>query len=318
MPDWLNQLKSGLRSSAVPQAHLAAFGKHPGWDDHLDDLGLDTEPLLAAKQYLYILGIGGAVDAGAWENGQEGDVLPGFKHLFVWTGGSDLVIGRMWSSSDGKNRTRYPMVVCAHFQNADFDSVLYKTAGMLARIETECRATASPADVGRILRAGHDELQGFLASPAPAPSSNPGFKSKISEVSGAETLPRLAYAFDTYLGPFATGKVNRKEMSLNLKLHQVRTLPQHLRVPGDAGDPVGALRFWRKLLAGLIDDSVPLFILAPIEERWIDLIAGPLTAQQLVCIRMTPKLAPLSSDVPYTLNDKAAIRAGELFSEAAA
>ena len=28
-----------------PAANLAAFGKHPGWNDHLDDLGLDTDLL---------------------------------------------------------------------------------------------------------------------------------------------------------------------------------------------------------------------------------------------------------------------------------
>jgi len=36
---------------------LAAFGKHPGWDDHVEDLGLETESLNLAKTVLYIDGI---------------------------------------------------------------------------------------------------------------------------------------------------------------------------------------------------------------------------------------------------------------------
>ncbi len=27
---------------------LGAFGKHPGWDDHIEDLGLETDSLIVA------------------------------------------------------------------------------------------------------------------------------------------------------------------------------------------------------------------------------------------------------------------------------
>lgn len=318
MPDWLNQLKSGLLSGGSPQAHLAAFGKHPGWDDHLDDLGMNTEALLALRQYLYVVGIGAVLDSGVWDSGEEGAFLPGFKHLFAWTAGTDVMIGRMWSSSDGKSRKRYPMVVCAHFQNADFDNVLQGTSDFLARAEVACRATTSAAEVAAIVKAGHEEMQKLPGRSVPPSLLAGRFRAQISQVSGIETLPRLAYAFDTYLGPFAPGKVNRKELALNLRLHQARILPQHLRVPGDASNPVEGLRYWRKLIRGLIDEAVPLLIIAPLEEHWIDVIAGPITAQQLGCLRMTPKLAPLSSDVPFSLDAKAAVRAAELFPEKAA
>jgi len=38
------------------QIFLAAFGKHPGWNDHMDDVGLETESLVAAKTRLYVDG----------------------------------------------------------------------------------------------------------------------------------------------------------------------------------------------------------------------------------------------------------------------
>ena len=93
---------------------LAAFGKHPGWDDHIEDLGLETESLNLAKRVLYVQGVGGQIDRGAWEKLKEEQRIPAFNHTFVWRRGGAFLIGRMWSSSDGKGRTRYPMIVCAH------------------------------------------------------------------------------------------------------------------------------------------------------------------------------------------------------------
>ncbi len=76
---------------------LAAFGKHPGWDDHIEptpsgitpaDLGLETESLNLAKTVLYINGIGGQIDSGAWEK------LDSAQHLPAWTNstGPPLVV----------------------------------------------------------------------------------------------------------------------------------------------------------------------------------------------------------------------------------
>ena len=49
-----------------PQVCLGAFGKHPGWDDHMDDLGLETESLLQAKHLLYVQGIGQHINSGVF------------------------------------------------------------------------------------------------------------------------------------------------------------------------------------------------------------------------------------------------------------
>jgi hypothetical protein len=65
-------------------AGLAAFGKHPGWDDHVEDLGLETESLIIAKTLFYVNGIGGQIDSGAWERLEPAQQLPAFKHVFLW------------------------------------------------------------------------------------------------------------------------------------------------------------------------------------------------------------------------------------------
>src|SRR5205085_2200920 len=81
----------------APALHLAAFGKHPGWNDHLDDLGLDTAPLVNAKRLLYIQGISQNIDSGAWDKLEDtAPVSDGtpllapiarldlFRHDFLW------------------------------------------------------------------------------------------------------------------------------------------------------------------------------------------------------------------------------------------
>ena len=41
---------------------MGAFGKHPGWDDHILGIGVETETLAQVKQALYVGGIGGQID----------------------------------------------------------------------------------------------------------------------------------------------------------------------------------------------------------------------------------------------------------------
>src|SRR5260370_12574366 len=50
-----------LGTSSARQIFLGAFGKHPGWDDHVEDLGLETESLIYAKTLLYVQGIGAQI-----------------------------------------------------------------------------------------------------------------------------------------------------------------------------------------------------------------------------------------------------------------
>ncbi|HXD01138.1 MAG TPA: hypothetical protein VN048_17505, partial [Verrucomicrobiae bacterium] len=90
---------------------LGAFGKHPGWDDHVEDLGMETETLALARKVLYVEGVGGQIDKGAWEKLTPALRLDDFNHTFVWCRSNQFLIGRIWSSVDGKGRTRYPMVV---------------------------------------------------------------------------------------------------------------------------------------------------------------------------------------------------------------
>ena len=125
-------------SAAGRYVGLAAFGKHPGWDDHVEDLGLETQSLILAKTILYVNGIGGQIDSGAWEKLDATQQVPAFNHIFVWQRSGQFLLGRLWSSSDGKGRTRYPMVVCAHFAGVTLGWALKQGLPVLADLAEGC------------------------------------------------------------------------------------------------------------------------------------------------------------------------------------
>ena len=43
-----------------PMLAISIFGKHPGWDDHMEDVGHQFPEMLAFKRMLYVEGIGGS------------------------------------------------------------------------------------------------------------------------------------------------------------------------------------------------------------------------------------------------------------------
>src|SRR5205807_4621001 len=130
---------------------LAAFGKHPGWDDHIEDLGLETDSLNLAKTVLYVNGIGGQIDSGGWEKMDAAQQLPAFNHLFVWQRGGQFLVGRLWSSSDGKGRKRHPMVVCLQFAGVTLGWALKQALPVLADLEQGCLNTTSAEEVRALL-----------------------------------------------------------------------------------------------------------------------------------------------------------------------
>src|SRR4051812_36453649 len=124
------------------RVHVAAFGKHPGWDDHIEEIGLDSSLLVNAKRVLYTECLGGNIDSGVWEKLDADKQLP-FGHNFYWRTNEGLLIGRLWASKDGKGRTKYPMVVCAHIEGVPDGWAIAQVLPRLAAVEEKCSQTAS-------------------------------------------------------------------------------------------------------------------------------------------------------------------------------
>ena len=301
MADWLSGIGSKIGSlfgSRTPSTHLGVFGKHPGWNDHLDDVGLDTEPLIATKQYLYVQGIGGIVDAGLWEALPDGDVLPEFGHTFVWTDADNILVGKLWSSSDGKGRTKFPMVVCSHFANRR-EATIPDIVPLLNQLEQSFRATNSADDVLRLVAEATGATALLINSHAIQSQSRTAYAEGIGIKPDSEAAARIAYFAENHFGALARSGASSGR--INLKLGQQAGQPQHIRVPAQAADPLATLQFWRAFLSATIPSGTPQLYLAPAGSPWLDVIVGLPTAKHLVCLRAGPNAVPLASEIPYDL-----------------
>ena len=290
---------------AAPEAHLAAFGKHPGWDDHIEDIGLDTDLLVAVRRVLYLQGIAGNIDAGAWETGDEDDRLQGFHHLFVWRVGGDLVMGRMWSSRDGKGRTRFPMIVCAHCSRLPLRWAVKEVLPRLEAIEQRCTATSDPADV-RAAIAEHDQAlrQSAAAAEAvaapvfPSPRALARIAARPEMEPDHQGIQRVVYQMEREMSAFhlRAGEVGPGTRAISFRPHQ-------MRLPLCADSRVEAIQLWLSFLPSQLEASAPTLLFVRLDEPWLDLIVGEPGVQQFYCVRASLKAIPFATDIPYTLEE---------------
>ncbi|MDB6122855.1 MAG: hypothetical protein JWQ71_1848 [Pedosphaera sp.] len=293
------------------QVFLGAFGKHPGWDDHVEDLGLETESLIFAKKLIYVEGIGGQIDAGAWEKLEPAQQVSSFKHVFVWQRSGQLLLGRMWSSSDGKGRTRYPMVVCAHLIGVPLAWALEHVLPGLEKIEQACLLTNSAADVRALLDTARTELRNSLPSIDPGTEQAPVSAealSKFTSNSGTGGQPegffRILYQLQSQVLPFAIGKST-------VKADMSGSRPQQIRVPISGTSLSQSVLLWTRFFLLQVDTTTPLLFIIPMEESWLDATMGEPATQELFCLRASPKALPLASEVPYNLDAAFRERAGK-------
>lgn len=282
---------------------LGAFGKHPGWDDHIEedervrDLGLRTESLVCAKVLLYVQGIGRNLDTGAWEKLEPAQRLDGFNHLFLWQANNQFILGRLWSSRDGKGRTRYPMVVAAHVLRATLEWALATVVPRLERLSEECVSASTAVEVAARLDRSRSELRAMLpaaADPAPSLELLTRFVQHPEFGSGHEGLLRVLYQMQRQSVVFARGRFNPHNDVAKLR-------PQDLRVPAAGRDAREVFSAWTRLAQTQVDGAAPVLFLWPVGEPWLDIVLGEPTPDQLFCLRARPAKLPRVSEIPFNL-----------------
>ena len=152
--------------SRDPRLTLAAFGKHPGWDDYLGNgvdsgLGVDTETLSHVKRALHTEGIRGQINVGAWEKLEPANRLEGFDHNFLWLREGHVILGLIWSSTDGKRR-HYPMVLCVDGEGVTPRFLLVKVRPELKRLRTACQTATTAEQVTAEYHAAQKRLRLLL------------------------------------------------------------------------------------------------------------------------------------------------------------
>lgn len=283
---------------------LAAFGKHPGWDDHIEDIGLDTESLIAAKQNLYVNGIGRQIDTGGWDKLGAEQGIAEFKHSFAWVRGNQFILGRMWSSSDGKGRTRYPMVVCCHCVDLPLGITSRKIFPVLAKLEEACKGVKTAPEVRSLIARYLNEMR-FAICDLSEDTSDPGALTEaesrvfdaIADKFQMEGMLRVFYQVQSHLGAFAPGKFNAKADNASVR-------PQHIRAPAVPDAPIDSLTLWSRLLRFQLDAASPRLFWLPEGQTWIDIVVGEPTEQEYFGLRANPKALPLTSEIPFTIDSE--------------
>jgi len=287
------------------KARLIAFGKHPGWDDHIEDIGLETDALVAAKRLLYTEGLAGNIDSASWERLEEGKRLPGFHHLFFWRLPQGWLIGRMWDSKDGKGRTKYPMTFAAMIEGAPaawaFDQILPILAGLESKVTQtgsaemvrfcagEARAKLDAA-AAQINGGGGSDEQALLARLVADPAMDADGQNQLG-------LARVFYEMERELSAFRRGTMLGRP-----KTSGAEAKASHMRVPRPFARPGDSSRAWVALLDREIDPTTPVLCFEPEADGFVDVIVGEPGPSQLFCVKASRSGVGLTTDVPYSLD----------------
>jgi len=286
-----------------PGITLAVYGKHPGWDDHIADFATETESLTLGKEKLYEEGIAGQINSGDWEELRKMEGAPEFKHHFVWKRGDAFLMGRMWASRDGKNRGKYPMIVCVHCMNLPFGWARKRVWKALEAFEAGCKATDSAARVKELVAATLADLKRSVAAyaaevaqssqTADAELDSSGFAGALGGSIGPEGVLRILYSFESHLTPY---------------LPRAGALPENglracqIRLP-TAGQGEAALAFWLHYLEQHLNKEAPILLWMPADETWLDATVGEPASREFYILLAPPEVLPVASDVPYQIPD---------------
>ena len=287
------------QSFPLERVFVAAFGKHPGWDDHIDDIGFETDIFITVKRILYIQGVGGNIDSGSWDALKKNQPIEEFKHALVWYMDGNLIVGRIWSSRDGKGRTSYPMVLCVQCCQLPLEWVLKNVLPLLERVEETCAATTSAADVRLTIENAQKELrqltQQYELSPI-LPSVSTDVMAKLTEypeMGGADHqgLLRILY------------HIEREAIRGHLDTSKGKALrPTLLRVPISPPPVTESMLLWINFLLKKFSMNTSVLMLMPLNKQWMDIIIGEPTHLQLYCLRASLGVIPLTSSIPYGMS----------------
>lgn len=289
---WFNRMIDGPESKPARSAQLAAFGKHPGWMDHMDEIGLETDRLVGLRRVLYTEGINGNIDRGAWKKKDGAEEPIPFGHSFIWRFGRDGIVGRLRASTDGRGRALYPIVLAADVVDIPILDAAASILPVLQETENQLVATTSADAARQIIHQAANRVRAIgasaVVSPAPAQHGLSSMADHEDFAPDRSGFHRVMYQIERDVGPL-TG-----EAPAGGRAH-------HIRVPRCAATPEEALFRWLNAAGRLFPAGWMLMVIAPDAAPWVDLIVGMPTVNQFFCLRATPDQLPLSSEIPYTI-----------------
>lgn len=285
----------------APRCYLSGFGKHPAWNDHLDDIGLVTASLIEARRILYG-GIAQQIESAAWERAGADKVAPVFDHIIYWRRPEESLTGVIWSSRDGKGRSLYPMLLIAHCVSQPYSWVAREVLPALAAAAAKCRSTTSAEDVIATLNDTQQSLRSRTLPSSP-PDAQTGVAAWARFFAGDQTaLRRILHHLRGNMVSFAPGSNDWCAGENQARSARVR-LPQ---IPG--AKPAESLHAWLAFFESQLDATVPILGLLPADGNWLDIVVGEPAPADFFVLRALPTSVPLVTDIPYQLD--AAVQTG--------
>ena len=269
-------LRLFLRESLSARIQIAAFGKHPAWDDHIDDIGLGTDSLVLTKQLLYSKGIATQLASGAWDQIEKSGNAIDFDHRFIWGRDQQAIVGAIWSSADRKGRTRFPFVICAQ---AGFEALraIDVLLDPIERLGTVCQQAKTQDEIREAISRAQMELNyGILP-----PKGDHGF-TEINVSEEASILPSLV--------ALSTGLKNQRQRGLREVGKANRS---HFRLAAISSRAKDSLNFWYAYhVAHRNGPGLPSLGVAANGREWIDLIVGEPLENDFYCLRANQNVLP--------------------------
>jgi len=278
------------------QTFLVAYGKHPGWDDHIESLGTFTDQLVDLKRQLYLEGI--ERNIGAWEQLDDKDFLEQFDHSFVRFNVSNFIVGRMWSSTDGKGRSKYPMIICAQCCQVDIRREGDAIFDILERVESRSKEAASAeevkaiiVDMQRVLQEKAEEVWSSVPEP-PLPQVLSQLADHHDMQAQQHGIHRVLFFIQREILLFSSGRAESRVPVDSLR-------PLHLRVPQCANTAKETVLLWFDLLRSFVREDIPLNFFVPQGELWLEIIVGEPGSKELFSLKASLEKIPSVHEIPY-------------------
>ena len=289
------------------RAVIFAFGKHPAWDDHVQEIGILNESIALAKTILYVNGIGRIIDSGDWEKAEPEKIATGFDHAFVWFRKNEFLIGRFWPSTDGKGRSRYPMLLGCHLKNVTLDFAFKQVVPKLDTLEKKCRSTTdrnevlaavsqTQSEVIQLLSCSVDRAKLETALPKLAPGTSILPSAPLIE-QAEDGWARLFYQIQSQLIHYANWSFNPKCFTDGSLSAQV------LRLPLLDSSFEKSVAPWLHFLQRQIHPSLPVLLVAAQQMAWLDAIIGQPGMRELLNLKLSLKGFPYPHTIPYSIKD---------------
>ncbi len=286
------------RSKNQPELYLAAFGKHPGWNDHLDDIGLETDLLIHLKRSLYSQGIGNTIGSGEWEKLDQEKRSSGFDHAFLWRFQDAFILGRIWASRDGKGRSNYPMILACQVNRAFTPEALPDILAQLDELKECCTKTSDAGEVIAAVHKAQDHLREKFSVHSDGQSAEQDTRIQIPDWS-QESWQRLFHHLDSVAVPLLT-KDNDSQSTHGAS--------RHLRIPSPAISTAESLRTWETFFSCQLGDELPLMLFVPQNDPWLDILLGLPGDRDFFCLRANDAAIPPVTEIPYTCSEEMAAR----------